>query len=123
MNTTHAAPRGTGAPASPPGVSPAARPVPERVLRVVRGALDDLRHTHEAMHRARTLLDARFGGCGRYEADVIENRAETAARRGIDLPTARFEVFEGGSPEELEAVVATLSEGCNFIVFDTPGAP
>ena len=62
-------------------------------------------------------LDPRQRTLYRY----FENRAETAARRNIDLPTARFEVFEGGSPEELEAVVASLSEGCDFIVFDTPG--
>ncbi len=62
-------------------------------------------------------LDPRQRTLYRY----FENRQETAARRGIDLPTARFEVFEDGSPEELEAVVASLSEGCDFIVFDTPG--
>lgn len=60
-------------------------------------------------HRQRTLF--------RY----LENRAETAARRGIDLPTAQFEVFEGGSTEELEALTATIGEGCDFVVFDTPG--
>jgi chromosome partitioning protein len=62
-------------------------------------------------------LDPRQRTLYRY----FENRQETAARRGIELPTARFEVFEGGSSEELEAVVAPLSEGCDFIVFDTPG--
>lgn len=60
-------------------------------------------------HRQRTLY--------RY----LENRAETAARRSIELPTARFEVFEGGTSEELEAMTASLSEGCDFVVFDTPG--
>ena len=62
-------------------------------------------------------LDPRQRTLYRY----FENRQETAARRAIDLPTARFEVLEGGSAEELEAVVAPLSEGCDFIVFDTPG--
>ncbi|WP_120717050.1 division plane positioning ATPase MipZ [Tsuneonella amylolytica] len=62
-------------------------------------------------------LDPRQRTLYRY----LENRAETAARRGIELPTARFEVFEGGTPEELEATVATLAEGCDFVVFDTPG--
>jgi chromosome partitioning protein len=62
-------------------------------------------------------LDPRQRTLYRY----FENRAETAARRSIDLPTARFEVFEDGSAEELEAVVQSLSEGCDFIVFDTPG--
>lgn len=62
-------------------------------------------------------LDPRQRTLYRY----FENRQETAARRGIALPSARFEVFEDGSPAELEAVVASLSEGCDFIVFDTPG--
>ncbi|GGD85143.1 ATPase [Tsuneonella deserti] len=62
-------------------------------------------------------LDPRQRTLYRY----FENRAETAARRGIDLPTARFEVFESGTPEELEAMTASLSEGCDFVVFDTPG--
>jgi chromosome partitioning protein len=62
-------------------------------------------------------LDPRQRTLYRY----LENRAETAARREIDLPTARFEVFEGGTPEELEAMTISLSEGCDFVVFDTPG--
>ena len=62
-------------------------------------------------------LDPRQRTLYRY----FENRAETAARRGIDLPTARFAVFEDGAPEQLEALVASLSAGCDFIVFDTPG--
>ena len=62
-------------------------------------------------------LDPRQRTLYRY----LENRAETAARRQIALPTARFEVFEGGTPEELEAMTASLSQGCDFVVFDTPG--
>ena len=33
---------------------------------------------------------------------VFRERAADGARRGIDLPTARFEVFEGGRIDELE---------------------
>ena len=62
-------------------------------------------------------LDPRQRTLYRY----FENRRETEARRGIDLPGARFDVFEGGSVEELEATVAALGEGCDFLVFDTPG--
>jgi len=67
-------------------------------------------------------LDPRQRTLYRY----FENRAETQARRGINLPGAAFEVFEGGSPDELEAAVAALSSGdlggaCDFIIFDTPG--
>jgi chromosome partitioning protein len=65
-------------------------------------------------HRQRTL------------ARYLENRAETAARREIDLPTADFAVFAGGSPDELEAKVAELAAGdlagpADFVIFDTPG--
>jgi chromosome partitioning protein len=62
-------------------------------------------------------LDPRQRTLYRY----FENRQETATRRGIDLPTARFEVFEGGSEQELEAMTASLSQDCDFIVYDTPG--
>lgn len=69
-------------------------------------------------------LDPRQRTLFRY----LENRAETEQRRGIALPGARFDVFEGGSPAELEAAVAALAEGtgdlvsgCDVILFDTPG--
>jgi chromosome partitioning protein len=62
-------------------------------------------------------LDPRQRTLYRY----FENRAETCHRREIDLPTAQFDVFEGGSVEELEAMAATIGSGCDFIVFDTPG--
>ena len=65
-------------------------------------------------HRQRTLY--------RY----FENRAETQRRRGIELPSAHFDVFEGDSVEELETAVERLSEGdlsgpVDFLIFDTPG--
>ncbi len=69
-------------------------------------------------------LDPRQRTLYRY----FENRAETEQRRGVSLPGAAFEVFEGGSVEELEAAVAALAEragdltgSCDFIIFDTPG--
>lgn len=69
-------------------------------------------------------LDPRQRTLYRY----FENRAETESRRGITLPGARFDVFEGTTAEELDAAVAALAveagEGgrpCDFIVFDTPG--
>ena len=65
-------------------------------------------------HRQRTLY--------RY----FENRVETQRRRGIELPSAGFDVFEGDSVEELETAVEGLSEGdlsgpVDFLIFDTPG--
>lgn len=62
-------------------------------------------------------LDPRQRTLHRY----LENRAETEKRRGIDLPGARFAVFEGTTIEQLDALIAQMSEGVDFLVFDTPG--
>lgn len=51
----------------------------------------------------------------------LENRRETERRRGIELPGAHADVFEGGSAEELEARVAEIGQGMDFVLFDTPG--
>jgi chromosome partitioning protein len=60
-------------------------------------------------HRQRTLF--------RY----LENRGETEKRRKITLPGAQAAVFGDGTAEELEALVAEIGEGMDFVVFDTPG--
>ncbi|MFM5915937.1 MAG: division plane positioning ATPase MipZ [Novosphingobium sp.] len=62
-------------------------------------------------------LDPRQRTLHRY----LENRAETARRRDIALPTARFDVFCGETVDDLNAQVAELSENADFIIFDTPG--
>ena len=62
-------------------------------------------------------LDPRQRTLHRY----LENRTETERRRGIALPTARFAVFNGATPEELDLLIAELSEGADFLIFDTPG--
>jgi chromosome partitioning protein len=62
-------------------------------------------------------LDPRQRTLHRY----LENRAETERRRGIELPGARFEVFNGSTIEELEALTAEVGEGMDFVIFDTPG--
>ena len=62
-------------------------------------------------------LDPRQRTLYRY----FENRRETEARRGIELPGAFFGVFEGDTIAALEEESARLSEGCDFIVYDTPG--
>jgi len=62
-------------------------------------------------------LDPRQRTLFRY----LENRAETERRRGIALPGAKFDVFEGGASEELDAIAEILGEGCDFLIFDTPG--
>ncbi|NOU03652.1 MAG: AAA family ATPase, partial [Novosphingobium sp.] len=62
-------------------------------------------------------LDPRQRTLHRY----LENRAETESRRGIDLPNARFAVFQGSTTAELDALAAEVSEGMDFLLFDTPG--
>jgi chromosome partitioning protein len=62
-------------------------------------------------------LDPRQRTLHRY----FENRAETEARRGIELPGAAFAVFGGNSIEELEEQAAAIGVGADFLIFDTPG--
>ncbi len=62
-------------------------------------------------------LDPRQRTLHRY----LENRTETERRRQIELPKARFAVFEGDSVDQLNALTAELGEGMDFIVYDTPG--
>lgn len=62
-------------------------------------------------------LDTRQATLHRY----CENRAETAARRGITLPGPVCEVFRGESVEDLLAQAERLGEDADFLIFDTPG--
>ena len=62
-------------------------------------------------------LDPRQRTLHRY----LENRGETQRRRGVSLPTARFDVFQADTVEALEALAREIGEGHDFLVFDTPG--
>ncbi len=62
-------------------------------------------------------LDPRQRTTHRY----LENRAETLKRRGLSLPIPHCEVFRGSTIEELDALVAQLSQDCDYLIFDTPG--
>ena len=62
-------------------------------------------------------LDHRQRTMDRY----FENRATTAAKRGIELPTAACRVVEGASPEDFEALIGREAADADFIVIDTPG--
>ncbi|AMK25133.1 MULTISPECIES: division plane positioning ATPase MipZ [unclassified Sphingobium] len=62
-------------------------------------------------------LDPRQRTITRY----MENRADTARRRGIDLPTPDFAVFKGDNVQALEEQAAAMAEGKDFLVIDTPG--
>ena len=72
---------------------------------------------HQGARVAALDLDPRQRTMTRY----LENRAETARRRGIALPMARFAVFEGDSLEALDAASAELCTDADFLVVDTPG--
>lgn len=62
-------------------------------------------------------LDPRQRTMHRY----FENRTETAARRSISLPSAECEVFRGENLADLDAQIARLGAGADFLVVDTPG--
>ncbi len=62
-------------------------------------------------------LDPRQRTVTRY----MENRAETARRRNIELPAPDFAVFQGDSIEALESESAAVAEGKDFLIVDTPG--
>lgn len=62
-------------------------------------------------------LDPRQRTFHRY----LENRAETARRKGLDLAMPRFEVFQGTTLEELDAHVASMVVGADYFIADTPG--
>jgi chromosome partitioning protein len=62
-------------------------------------------------------LDPRQRTLHRY----LENRTETEKRREISLPGVRFEVFNGSTIAELDALVAEISGGVDYLIFDTPG--
>jgi chromosome partitioning protein len=62
-------------------------------------------------------LDPRQRTFHRY----LENRAETAHRREIALPSAHFAVFKGDTVEQLDKLAAEVGQGMDYLVFDTPG--
>ncbi|MCV0384477.1 MAG: division plane positioning ATPase MipZ [Erythrobacter sp.] len=72
---------------------------------------------HQGKRVAAFDLDHRQRTMDRY----FENRAETAQKRGIELPTAQCQVVEGLDAGEFEARVAELADGVDFILVDTPG--
>ncbi len=51
----------------------------------------------------------------------FENRRDHTAKRGLALPTAQCGVFDGGSTEAFDAMVAERGAGMDFIIIDTPG--
>lgn len=62
-------------------------------------------------------LDPRQRTLFRY----LENRVETERRREIALPGTRFAVYDGDDVAELDDLAEQISEGYDFLIFDTPG--
>ncbi len=60
-------------------------------------------------HRQRTVT--------RY----LENRAETARRRAIDLPSPDFAVYSGDSTAGLNEAIAQAAMKARVVIIDTPG--
>ena len=71
-----------------------------------------------AGHRVAALdLDTRQRTLARY----LDNRAATARRRSLLLPTANHAVLSLLTPAGLDQEVARLGHGADFVVIDTPG--
>jgi len=80
--------------------------IPARVLANVEAALTTLRGIAAQAQSARTALDGGLGGCGRYEADVLTNRADDIAWCNQRL--AHFREFAPRNGVDAEAVLAGL---------------
>jgi len=80
--------------------------IPARVLANIEAALTTLRGIAAQVQSARTALDGRLGGCGRYEADVLTNRAADIAWCNQRL--AHFREFAPCNGVDAEAVLAGL---------------
>lgn len=62
-------------------------------------------------------LDPRQRTLHRY----LENRTETLRRRAIDLPTVKFDVFQGSTIAELDDLTARMAQDMDYLIYDTPG--
>ncbi len=80
--------------------------IPARVLANVEAALTTLRGIAAQVLSARTALDGRLGGCGRYEAGVLTNRAAHIVWCNQRL--GHFREFAPRNGVDAEAVLAGL---------------
>jgi chromosome partitioning protein len=62
-------------------------------------------------------LDTRQRTLGRY----LDNRAETIARIGVDLPMPAYDTFDPAKSEEIDAAIDRLASQADILVVDTPG--
>ena len=80
--------------------------IPSRVLANVEAAITTLRGIAAQVQSATTALDGRLGGGGRYEADVLTNRAGDIA--WCQQRLAHFREFAPRNGVDAEAVLAGL---------------
>jgi chromosome partitioning protein len=57
----------------------------------------------------------------RTSARYLENRADTARRREIDLPSPTWSVYAGDSTEGLNEAIAQAAINASVVIIDTPG--
>jgi chromosome partitioning protein len=62
-------------------------------------------------------LDTRQRTLGRY----LDNRLATVRRLGLDLPMPAHDTFDPDKGESLEAALARMADGADFVIIDTPG--
>jgi chromosome partitioning protein len=62
-------------------------------------------------------LDTRQRTLGRY----LDNRRDTIARIGIDLPMPAYDTFDPAKGEELDGAIDRVSSDAEVLVIDTPG--
>jgi chromosome partitioning protein len=62
-------------------------------------------------------LDTRQRTLGRY----LENRAETAKKQLVGLPSPSFETFDPAKNDDIAGRIAALRETADVVVIDTPG--
>ena len=62
-------------------------------------------------------LDSRQRTLGRY----LDNRLATVRRLGLELPMPAHDTFDPARGEELDAAMARVGGGADFLIIDTPG--
>ena len=80
--------------------------IPPRVLANVEAAITTLREIASQITSARTALDGLLGGGGRYEADVLTNRADDIT--WVNQRLAHFREFAPRNGVDAETVLTGL---------------
>src|ERR1043165_8464556 len=62
-------------------------------------------------------LDSRQRTLGRY----LDNQLASVPRLGLEVPMPARDAFDAAKSESLEAALARVGEGADFVIIDTPG--